>query len=129
MAVQQQQINPLGWPILLQPAACTSLAFVGQGRADVQPLQVTAGGPFSALLETQDALGQRISQACCSQYLCVYVHVRMHARNQATIHLSAGCKSELNVASAFVSAAGRKLSMLNGRARTGCSYCCQSYLH
>ncbi len=64
MAVQQQQINPLGWPILLQPAACTNLAFVGQGKADVEPLQVTAGELFSALLETQDALGQRISQAC-----------------------------------------------------------------
>jgi hypothetical protein len=71
VAVQQQQINPLGWPVLLQPAACTNLAFVGQGKADVQTLQVTAGEPFSALLETQDALGQRISQACRSQYLCV----------------------------------------------------------
>ncbi|DBA83503.1 TPA: hypothetical protein ACH3X2_006431 [Trebouxia sp. C0005] len=62
VAVQQQQINPLGWPILLQPAACTNLAFAGQSTADIKPLQVTAGELFSALLETQDALGQRISQ-------------------------------------------------------------------
>ena len=69
VAVLQQQINPLGWPILLQPAACTNLAIVGQGKADIRPLQVTTGDIFSALLETQDALGQRISQACRSHYL------------------------------------------------------------
>ncbi|KAL0032084.1 hypothetical protein WJX77_004214 [Trebouxia sp. C0004] len=62
VAVQQQQINPLGWPILLQPTACTNLAFVGQDKADVEPLQVIAGELCSALLETQDALGQRIRQ-------------------------------------------------------------------
>ena len=64
MAVQQQQINSLGWPIQLQPAACTSLAFTGQGKADAKPVQTTAGETFSVLVETHDSLGQRISQVC-----------------------------------------------------------------
>lgn len=62
VAVHQQQINSLGWPIQLQPSACTSLAFIGQGKADAKPLQTTAGETLSVLVETQDSLGQRISQ-------------------------------------------------------------------
>ena len=78
VAVHQQQVNPLGWPILLHPAACTSLAFTGQGKADAQPMQTTAGELFSVLVETQDALGHRISQvhdAICPTCVCLCVRV------------------------------------------------------
>ena len=64
VAVHRQQIDSLGWPVQLQPAACTSLAFTGQGKADAKPVQTTAGETFSVLVETHDSLGQRISQVC-----------------------------------------------------------------
>ena len=62
--VDQQQMCPSGWPVLLQAAACARIALSGQGHpaAAATPMHISAGEPLSVLFETQDALGQRICQ-------------------------------------------------------------------
>lgn len=62
--VDQQHVNPSGWPILLQPSACSRLAFVGNSHQ--VPLQVTAGNAFSVMVETHDCLQQRVCQVSCN---------------------------------------------------------------
>ena len=61
--VDQQDVNPSGWPILLHPSACSRLAFVGS--SDQAPLLATAGDTVSVMVETQDRLQQRICQVSC----------------------------------------------------------------
>lgn len=63
--VDQQHVNPSGWPILLHPSACSRLAFVGS--SDQAPLQTTAGDAVCVMVETQDYLQQRICQVSCIQ--------------------------------------------------------------
>lgn len=58
--VDQQHVNPAGWPTPLPSTACTRLAFVGSSHD--APLQATAGDSFAVMVETQDRLQQRISQ-------------------------------------------------------------------
>ena len=75
VAVNQQQISPTGWPILLQPAACSCLAFTGQGP-DPAALQTIAGELLSVLVETRDALGQRICQVQLHAYSFSLSHLK-----------------------------------------------------
>ena len=76
--VDQQPVNLSGWPILLQPSACSRLAFVGSSHQ--VPLQATAGNAFSVLVETQDSLQQRICQVSCNLpavYTCMSTQSRL----------------------------------------------------
>ena len=66
MQVNQEQINPQGWPITLSPEGCSSLAVVGHDCQDAASLHATAGEAFCLLVEAQDALQQRICQVCAN---------------------------------------------------------------
>ena len=67
--VDQQHVNPSGWPILLQPSACSRLAFLGSTHQVA--LQATAGNSVSVMVETQDSLQQRICQVSCISCICM----------------------------------------------------------
>ena len=84
--VDQQHVSPLGWPILLQPSACSRLAFLGSSRQVT--LQATAGNAISVMVETQDCLQQRICLVSCNPPTA-YIHACCQARTFLCMMLTA----------------------------------------